>query len=283
MSEPEAIPARLLRRIEKLLALAGSPEAAEAASAAAKAQELLFRHNLCLEDVERTSRKVRRRDGLVSETTAIESDSASAHWQLRLATAVARTSLCAPIHARAVKLGKDGRLHEYERVVFVGRRADMDLALLTFNYLRDTLKRLADYYESVVADEFSVRVAMLVETGHTQAQARAHNPTATAARRSYLEGAVSAISERLAADYAARATATNKSTALVEHRSAEIDDYLTAFHGAVGSRDLRRERPGAPPDMMAALAYESGYTDGAELTLEPPVGRISSGDSEPDE
>jgi hypothetical protein len=276
MSDPEVIPARILRRIEKLLALSGSPEAAEAAAAAAKAQDLLFRYNLRLEDL------AVRRPALdahgIGESVFGETDSAAAHWQLRLATAVAKTSLCSPISQRYRRLGPDKKFRDYESLIFVGRPVDIELARLTLDYLSGAVLHLVDQYLPIAQREMELTRERLAALGHADWQIRQHTGTLAGARTAYVEGVVSAIAERLYQGFEARRSAGEASTALVVHREVDLDDYLAARHGPIRSRALHREVDSSPRNRAAQFSFDSGFEAGSDLSITPPLTRLEGSD-----
>ena len=274
MPEHDAIPARILRRIEKLLALSGSPEAAEAAAAAAKAQDLLFRYNLRLEDLASGRPALDARG--IGESVFGETDSVAAHWQLRLATAVAKTSLCSPISQRSRRLGPDKRLQDYERLIFVGRPVDIELARLTLNYLSDAVLRLVDQYMPTAQREIELARERLAAMGHHDWQIRQHTGTLAGARAAYIEGVVSAIAERLYQGFEARRNAGESSTALVVHREADLDDYLAARHGPIRRRALHREADSTPRNTTAQFSFDSGFEAGLDLSISPPLDQIGN-------
>jgi hypothetical protein len=272
MPDSSAIPVRILRRIEKLLALSGSPEAAEAAAAAAKAQDLLFRYNLRIEDLA-AGRPDLDNHG-IGEAVFGQTDAVAAHWQLRLATAVAKTSLCSPISKRYRALGPDKKLHDYEQLIFIGRPVDIELARLTLDYLSEAVLRLLAAYLPVAEREMEILHDRLAASGHYEWQIRQHTGTLASARAAYLEGVVSAIVERLHADFEARRSSGAASSALVVHREAALDDYLAARHGPIHHRALHREADSSPRSQAAQSSFDSGFEDGLDLSIAPPLDQL---------
>jgi hypothetical protein len=275
MSETSVIPARILRRIEKLLALSGSPEAAEAAAAAAKAQDLLFRYNLRLEDLA-AGRPAIDAHG-ISEQVFGETDAVAAHWQLRLATAVAKTSLCSPISQRSRRAGPDQKFHDYERLIFIGRPTDIELARLTLDYLSEAVLRLTEAFMRTTKTDLEFQQRRLQALGHHEWQIRQHTGTLSQARSAYLEGVVSAIAGRLYEQFESRRNAGSASTALVVHREAQLDDYLAVRHGPLRRRALHQETDSAPRGPASQTSFDSGFSDGSDLSLAPPLPHLDEG------
>jgi hypothetical protein len=80
----------IIDRINKLLALATSPNEYEASAATAKAQEILTEHNLGLEDI-KTNQKS---PALPIEQITIDSNSRKVYWKRFIANAIANANFC---------------------------------------------------------------------------------------------------------------------------------------------------------------------------------------------
>ena len=286
MSDPNIrISERVIAKIKKLLALSASPNEHEAAAAAAKAQALLFRYRLRMQDVDLLADPTTA-SGVsgnpVREAVFGETEGSAAHWQLRLATAVAKTSMCVPISQRFRTLGSDGRFHDRERFVFVGRPVDIELAKLSLNFLTEALLAAAAHYQ----DEERERR----ETNRARRSYRSHGYDEGSYARglaglssSYLDGAAAAVAIRLTALFEARRDAGENSKALVVRREAEIEDYLSRRHeqkgrsGEMPSRPLHREahRP-TEYERARSSAYEEGFSDGQSMMVAPPLERLSA-------
>jgi hypothetical protein len=136
----EAITARIIDRINKLLALAGNNSSeAEAASAAAKAQSLMEEYNIEVSTLEAGGSEKESR-----EKTMRHDLSAMYEWQRDLMTAIADSNMC---HYRTVKTDtfKDGRPVVSKRHRLVGRKANVAVAIQMYEYLVGTMSRLLPY------------------------------------------------------------------------------------------------------------------------------------------
>ncbi|WP_051445028.1 DUF2786 domain-containing protein [Desulfocurvus vexinensis] len=120
--------ARLLDKVRKLLALAGSDNEHEAAAAAAKAQALLAEHNLSLADVPADE------TGTSAWTAEHRTRKCLEKWAHRLAFHTAEAFGCQYFH------DCNGRTS------FVGCGADPEVCAWTFGYLYRTLLRLGSRY-----------------------------------------------------------------------------------------------------------------------------------------
>ena len=136
---------KIVERVRKLLALAkNNPNEQEAASAAAKAQELLEAYNLEMSDTHETKvaqRADKKRDGGLYK------------WQRNIWNGVARLNFCHYISIRGLSAGS-----VYEHRV-IGSHANVLTTELMAQYLQDTVERLAqnwayqNHYKSVFVKE----------------------------------------------------------------------------------------------------------------------------------
>lgn len=116
---------KIIEKIRKLLRLAKSSNEHEAALAAARAQELLAKHNL--DESELTEKELPKEAGIASVNTVQK----PASWVYLLASAVAGAFDCQYFHS---SLG---------RTKFVGVDLDHEVAAFTFGYLYRAINRLA--------------------------------------------------------------------------------------------------------------------------------------------
>jgi hypothetical protein len=153
--------ARIIEKVRKLLALSLSDNEHEAASAAAKAQELLSEYNLSMSDIP------------AHDPGSAKATHAQAHtrkspepWMYLLAGASAKAFDCAYFFNLA-------------GMVFVGVGADQEVCAWTYAYLYKTLLRMGSTYL------------------RTQCRRLRVNRSKAAARESYLCGVIFTISRRL--------------------------------------------------------------------------------------
>lgn len=255
------IPARLLARIEKIMALSGSPNEFEAAAAATKAQQLLFAHHLEAEDIGRLRGRRTSRDGQIVEQRYGELVGEHlANWQRSLAAAVAQTSFCALLNQRRWQPAPTGGVVEVTNLLLVGRADDVELAQRTLDFLSEVLLRLADTF-----------VAEHAESGGPSGRGR---QGMTGRRTAYLNGAADSVTRRLLAAFANRAGQSPSSRALVERREDELEAHLAAR--AAGKKPLpKAKRDRSSPDDEAYLV---GYADGGNVPLSIPVPSLAPGD-----
>lgn len=116
----------IIDRVTKLLALSTSNNEHEASAAAAKAQEILTEHNLRLEDI-KTSQKS---PTLPIEQTEILSGNRKIYWRGFIANVIANANFC-----KAWWMGG--------KMVIAGRAHNVAIALSLYDYLTQTVERLA--------------------------------------------------------------------------------------------------------------------------------------------
>lgn len=116
----------IIDRITKLLALATSPNEFEASAAAAKAQEILTEYNLKIEDI-KTNQKS---PDIPIEQITFDSSSRKVYWKGFIANAVANANFCQ-------MWWRGGKM------IVVGRKHNVAIALSLYDYLIKTVERLA--------------------------------------------------------------------------------------------------------------------------------------------
>ena len=142
---------RILDRIRKLLALGESSNEHEAAIAVARAQELLARYHLSIEDLHAAE----YRANIIEEPIVFEGRS-QIDWVYRLFKAVQEAFDC-----RSLGVYRSGtqpkepwrKPRRYEMLVLVGTEANIKVARLTFDYLCDTVERLTKNHEQETCDQ----------------------------------------------------------------------------------------------------------------------------------
>jgi len=125
------VPDKILERIQKLFALAGSPNENEAAVAAQKAQELLTLHKLELADIEGHFSKKRQSDEVIGDTLSMNvSKWQPWQWQVILADGVAQACYCRTVFFHG------------QSITFIGAKEDVQVAKELFLWLKDQIYRL---------------------------------------------------------------------------------------------------------------------------------------------
>lgn len=180
---------RIIRKIRNLLSLAKSDNEHEAASAAAKAQELLSQYNLSMSDIPTGD------DGKVRAGTAkARTRQRLEKWATALACLTARAFDCAYYH------------HTEGSTCFVGVGMDQEVCSWTYGYLYKKLLRMG-------ARHMQTPRCRRLRCNRSKAQAR----------ESYLLGVVFMVSERLQAQ---RERTPVTSTDLVPVKAAAIREAL---------------------------------------------------------
>lgn len=121
---------KVLDKVRKLLALAGSSNEHEAALAMSRAQGLLAEHNLTLADV-----KAEKGDEFVIEKDIVTT---SYPWRRQLANAVASLYFCRYYYQSVQR-----RKTMYDVHCFAGAQHNIAVAKMMFEYLHKTVDRLA--------------------------------------------------------------------------------------------------------------------------------------------
>jgi hypothetical protein len=180
---------KILERIRALLALSTSSNEFEAASAAAKAQELLLKHNLTLSQIPNGQREEITRTNFVRVGPL---------WLDMLMEAVATANCCKVIRNQSgnfySRILDDG----WGYAVF-GTESNIEVAHYLFEYLSNTILRLTPaFYNRSQKDSFkkgavSIIRKRLMETLQTFVQ----NPDA----RAMVHIADAAVSKRLTEDF----------------------------------------------------------------------------------
>lgn len=228
----------ILRRIKKLLLLASSSNENEAAAAAAKAQDLMFQHELDMSVVEGYNID---KDNQIEESAIATFGGRAQNWKVWLFTAVARTSLCEPY----ITGGRTG-----QRGMIIGRKSDVELARYTFDYLIKEVERLSVAF---MADQ------IYYDGAH-----------ARTLRRSWLEGAVMMVTGNLHSEFRARKQQSEASTALVVSREGEIKDYMKKVGLELSNRSSSRSS-------VDSYAYRQGKTAGASISIRRGLSGSSGG------
>lgn len=197
---------KILEVIKKCLALSTSSNEHEAAAAAAKAQELLFKHNLSMAQVED-----------IQEVSAVGESHENYHvsknegfWIRDLAFAVAKFNFCEAMV---------GSRHGHNWITFIGEKHNMEVTSEIFKWLAGQLSPLA-------------REAWKVYNASNGYERKG------AFRRGFFEGAVSTIRHRLFEQWMTLQRQDEKSTALVVIKGKEVSEYVeNRFPHAKAAKD----------------------------------------------
>jgi hypothetical protein len=121
---------KMIDKIRKLLALASSPNENEAAAANEKAQALLLEYNLSMSDVGTTEDEV----GDEPITADVNGVTSAEPWRRPLANAIAQMYFCKYVYVT---------WHGKDTHTFIGTKVNAEVTKLMFDYLHETVNRLA--------------------------------------------------------------------------------------------------------------------------------------------
>lgn len=192
----EQVEKSLLNKIKKLLnmteARGATPE--EAATAAGKAQELLFAHNLSMSQVEAHNVDAPK-EKMEKAVHNVDGPKVSHNWKRHMWHRVARYNFCAVITEGASKTG----------LYVIGKPSNVEV----FVYMART-----------IGDQI-----------HAMGQASLREMTygQRAFYQSFCVGAVATVVDRLAATQRAQAAATSSCTALVVQSQGEVQKAVEGF------------------------------------------------------
>lgn len=195
---------RVIERVRKLLALAGSSNEHEAALAAAHAQRLLAEHNLAMSELEMREEGAGEAELTVAKTVP--------KWLSSLFAVVAHAFDCMAVVVAAADAG---------RLRFIGVGEDPAVAACTLQFLMQELRRLATRY---------------VKAQETSADGL-HRATRRRMRDSYLLGGVQGVQQAMAIQKAATPTTAG---ALVPVKEALIRQYSAQHLGQLRTQRARR-------------------------------------------
>lgn len=250
--------AKIIDRIRKLLALQKSPNENEAAIAAEKAAELLALHNLTLADVRPESKIEEAR----IDEQALDTLKGSATWRRRLANAVAQVYFCEyfyvtyhkPVERRRKNSKKPAEFTKYDQHNFIGYPHNTAVARMMFEYLADTVERLA----------------------RESANAHCKNPKEKSPWRvSFRTGCVKALIRRLY-ERVSKMKAEQTIVLLEDGTKKNLPALQSVFDATSAANAIIKASLGliTKPDRMTVLlaeAEEKGYEAGEEIGFDQQI------------
>jgi len=232
------VPDNVVAKIQKLLALSHSSNEHEAALAAAKAQDLMFRYELATADVNGVEVDVQPVGK--SGTVIINEGHRGVNWKMDLMGAIVNTSFCKWI----VNWHTPRPNFTRTTATIIGRPGDIDVVTYTFNYLVGELERLSGEYTAAYVGSY-------------------HKITV---RNSWLMGAAAGVSSKLNAEYRARQGETEQTKALVVNKMGAVKEFFDVTYGTkLGSYSSTN-------GMQASSAFNAGYTTGKQLGTARAIG-----------
>lgn len=226
-----SVDAKVIERIKKLLALAGNnPNEHEAASAAARAQELMQEHDLSMESV---STKVDARTAGIGRTdrTTLRERGKPGGWKVDIFRAVGDTSDCWVYIVGDVGRAQTGYL--------IGRKTDTELARYIFEFLVREIERLQQAFGATRWDELREYARFHGITTHdAERDFSSMGKHPLRAKDSWVRGAVESVVRSLY-DAKRERTTSDRANALVVHKEAGIKDWWAQQNGYADWEDYR--------------------------------------------
>lgn len=237
---------KVVEKIQKLLALATSPNEHEAAAAAAKAQALLLEHQLEMEQVVGMTVDARVSGVTETERETLREQGKPGGWKVKLFQVVGKTSGCMVIAEDYRGWKGEGRL--------IGRHDDVQMAQFVFNFLVTELTRLQDEYGKerwTELRDFAKGRGITTHEAESIFSARGTHPLRS--KQSWIKGAVDSVVANLEAAAREREHASAGAMALVVHKDAAIKDFLAQKRGFKDAADERAQQEAASAKRKADL------------------------------
>lgn len=234
----------IVSKIKKLMALSKSSNENEAASAAAKAQELLLKYNIELSEIQDTTVETK----LTKEFLELFGRN-EVTWKKHLAHGVANANLC-----KGVGSGNG--------MYFLGKKHNIEIAIYMYQTLVNDLERIADekWQQILVLRELAAKYPK-VEIFSDYSLAYVHGKTWKA---SFYAGAVKTIRERLEENLTELKINNENMMALVTTEDKQLQVYMKQeFPKLVSGRSLHANY---------RSAYESGRRAGHDIQFKRGVG-----------
>lgn len=186
MKQPEDV----LELIRKCLALSKSSNEHEAARAAEKAQELLFKYNLTMAEVQ-TEAKAKPSDRIIRNEHMFHPRKNEGRWQIELAAHIARYNFCQILYYSNL-------------ILFIGEQVNTEVCRELFNWLTIQLQQLA--FQAVRNYSGLERRPVF--------------------KRGFYQGAVYIVARRLQEQWDILRQQSVKSTALVVRNDEAVQEYI---------------------------------------------------------
>ena len=224
-----AADAKIIEKIQKLLALGTSPNEHEAAAALAKAQSLMEEYDLSMMDLEHRKAD----DGSILETDGevYSVQGKPEAWREKVAKAVAKTSDCWVLSKgqKPVVNPKTGKTSWGEAHYLIGRKRDVELATYGIDFMLRELQRLADMYTKIrwmEIWEYADKNGLTHQVAESRWVTWYDHKHPLTAKKWWLEGAADGVVTMLENAKYERTRASANSSALVEMKGAAIRDWF---------------------------------------------------------
>lgn len=235
----------VLTRIQKLLALSQSPNEHEAAAAAAKAQELLFKYNLSMMDVQTGDKKRPVIERYNRRTVVLGKKREVLNWRRDLLRSLARLNFCRTVDVIGA---------EYTNLI--GEDHNIEVVLNLYDYLFATIERLsAEGWEATKRENGGKAPVVWSDVVHRYVSQHAKNY-----RSSFSHGAVHSVIDRLN-DQQAKSVVDAGSNALVVIAEEELTEAVNHIfsNSLVRRKQLRSD--------LDARAFGAGKEAGKRISL----------------
>lgn len=237
----------IINRVRKLLALSESPNVNEAASAAAKAQELILKYNLDLAQID-TGEDDPRKD-YMHETIGLGVKRGQVtNWRRDLMLVLAKYNLCKAIPFIGMPI-----------ISIIGQPHNVEMVQHLYVYLTRQFDRLADEEWDAVKRNNGGKAPIVysqIAGNHTPLHAKKF-------KSSFGHGAVVSVGQRLRD---AMEDADAQTTALVVTNEEELERAQDRF---INPKSLVKRDAGPAPDY--ASAFSAGVEAGQNVPLNRPI------------
>lgn len=238
---------KIIDRIKKLLRLAdvkrgATPE--EAANAAAKAQALLFEHNLSMASLGDLGKEERPEEIEQQNADLSNATYQTVKWHRALVFAISK-----PLFCRVVCWSGE------QRVSIIGKPSNIQVVNYLYFYLSTEIEKMATAYQ---------RVWRLKERREKYNNI---SPNESAKHKiSFAMGCVMTIKQKLEEMYAQQVRASEDSHALVVISDQALNDAVHKFHGKtrpMPSRDVYHQSLQAGAEAGKSISIHRGVTNGS--------------------
>lgn len=225
-------------KIAKLMALTESSNANEAASALAKARELMLEYQLSEGDVMYTTEKSR-----IEEVHVPNIQTPRQIWETELGAVVADAFNCRCLFNKF-------------KLFFFGTKEDLEIATYTFEQLRLRIRDMAYYATGRHTEEFKR------EHGIDSMRGISGRDHPKVWRMAYVAGVVDGLRVKLAQ---MKKSDSSEVTALVVVRNTAVTTFINKTYPRTWSVELTMNSSNRG-------AYSQGYEDGRNMNVRPGVG-----------
>ena len=224
---PDQPDEKILHKIQLLLNLSKSSNVHEAALAMQKAQELLFKYNLSIQDLPKDEKRYKKEKYIVGTGRVVS-------WARDLLFPLARTNFCKAFYWH--NIDSRGHLHRVDYMMIVGEPHNLEVLKYVHSYCREEIVRLS---ESLWLTE---------GTGSKASW-----------KKNFCWGAVQGVSDKVYEQWLKDQKQTSDSKAMVHVKDADLDKAIIelGIHG----------RPMSLAASARGAAYDSGREHGKNIQV----------------